>query len=421
MSEENPTSFKQRLQNLLQALPAWKAKSLALLARTKSDVLLPTFEKIRAQFKNRANPFTRQNFAALLQSVRNLDREKFRTLSRIIGGKIKALTQAAQFHLKNPKLLTAKLQQIDVRQWAEKISTSFQKQGTSFYSTLVAVVLSTYFISGPLALLIGRFIPEPPTVKMARTSDRGKTARSLNDYQIIFTRNLFSSRGIIPGEEATPTGQPQDQGGPPVRTTLPFNLIGTLILRDEFRSLATIEDKSASLVYPVRSEDEIPGKARIIKIDPTRVTFLNLSSGRREFIELPEDTNAGGPKITVGAPKKLSVGGGIEKVSPNQFNVARTEVDKAMADLNNILTQARAVPNFENGVPAGYSLFQIVPGSIYDKLGLQNGDVIMGLNGQPISDPGKAFEMLSELKTANHMELQVKRSGKVSTHAYEIR
>ena len=197
-------------------------------------------------------------------------------------------------------------------------------------------------------------------------------------------------------------------------------MIGTLILRDELRSLATIEDKSASLVYPVRSEDEIPGKARIIKIDPTRVTFVNLSSGRREFVELPEDLNAN-PRITLGTTKKVTAGGGIEKVAPNQFNVARTEVDKAMADLNNILTQARAVPNFENGAPSGYSLFQIVPGSIYDKLGLQNGDVIMGLNGQPINDPGKAFEMLSELKTANHMELQVKRSGKVSTHAYEIR
>jgi general secretion pathway protein C len=78
------------------------------------------------------------------------------------------------------------------------------------------------------------------------------------------------------------------------------------------------------------------------------------------------------------------------------------------------------VPNFENGQLAGYKLFQIVPGSIYDKLGLQNGDVIAGLNGQAINDPGKAFEMLSELKTSSHLELQIKRDGRVSNFAYNI-
>jgi general secretion pathway protein C len=96
-------------------------------------------------------------------------------------------------------------------------------------------------------------------------------------------------------------------------------------------------------------------------------------------------------------------------------------VDKALSDINNILTQARAVPNFENGVASGYKLFQIVPGSIYDKLGLQNGDVITGLNGEPINDPGKAFEMMSQLKTSNHLELQVRKEGKpASTYTYDI-
>jgi general secretion pathway protein C len=72
-------------------------------------------------------------------------------------------------------------------------------------------------------------------------------------------------------------------------------------------------------------------------------------------------------------------------------------------------------------VANGYKLFQIVPGSIYDKLGLQNGDIIQGLNGSPINDPGKAFEMLSELKTSSHLELQVKKDGKVQNKIYDIR
>ncbi|OFZ01493.1 MAG: hypothetical protein A2Z97_13550 [Bdellovibrionales bacterium GWB1_52_6] len=191
-----------------------------------------------------------------------------------------------------------------------------------------------------------------------------------------------------------------------------------MILRDEIRSIAMIEDKSAAAVYPVRIQDEIPTKARILQIEPSKVIFMNISSGRREFVELPEDLSSTAPRITLGGPSRS---GGIEQVTPSQFNVSRLEVDKALSNMNEILTQARAVPNFENGVPAGYKLFQIVPGSIYSKLGLQNGDVIAGVDGEPINDPGRAFELLGRLKTAARLELQVKRGGRVLNNAYEIR
>jgi general secretion pathway protein C len=239
--------------------------------------------------------------------------------------------------------------------------------------------------------------------------------KAIEDYGIIFGRNLFNSKGLIPGEDQP--NSVQDLGGAPVKTTLPFNLVGTMILRDPNRSIATIEDKSAALIYPVRVEDEIPGKAKILQIEPRRVIFVNVSSGRREFVDLPEESTDN-PKIALGTKKPS--GPGIEQVSPTQFNISRTEVDKTLADLNNVLTQARAVPNFENGMPAGYKLFQIVPGSIYDKLGLKNGDTIAGLNGQPITDPGKAFEMLSALKEQSHVDIQIKRDGTPQSFSYDF-
>jgi general secretion pathway protein C len=169
----------------------------------------------------------------------------------------------------------------------------------------------------------------------------------------------------------------------------------------------------------MRIDDEIPNKIRVLKIESKKVVFVNKALNRREYVELPDDARMQNPAFI---PKSsVSAGPGVEKVASTQYNVSRSEVDKALADINNILTQARAVPNFGNGVAAGYKLFQIVPGSIYDKLGLQNGDVISGLNGSPINDPAKAFEMLSELKTSNHLELQVKKDGKQQTYTYDIR
>ena len=189
--------------------------------------------------------------------------------------------------------------------------------------------------------------------------------------------------------------------------------MGTLVLSDSRRSVATLEDRSINMVYALQEDDQLVNKLKVLQVEAKRMTFLNLATGRKEFVEITEDANS--PSIKMGAPS-----GGIEKVAQNQFNVSRSEVDRALADFNNILTQARAIPYSESGVPSGYVLSQIVPGSIYDRLGLKDGDIISGLNGQPINDPGKAFEMLSELKTANHLELQVKKNGKQSTYTYEI-
>ena len=86
-----------------------------------------------------------------------------------------------------------------------------------------------------------------------------------------------------------------------------------------------------------------------------------------------------------------------------------------------MLTQARAIPHFENGQPAGYKLIQIVPGSVYEKLGLKNGDVLSGVNGEPITDPARAFELLSQLKTASQLELTVKRDGQMSNRSYNFK
>ena len=313
---------------------------------------------------------------------------------------------------KIPNLTT--LQPAAVLGWAQG---ALKQQNAALYGTAFTLIACSYFLADISALVAGKFIPDAPPARINRAAGPTRRIRGLDDYQVIFSRNLFNSEGRIPGEEA-PDGE---SGGTPIRTTLPFNLIGTLLMRDEQRSIATIEDKSASVVYPLRIQDEIPGKAKILQIEPNKVIFLNMTSRRREFIDIPEGDQ---PRVGFNVPVRTSPSSGavgIERASPTQFNIARSEVDRALSDLNNILTQARAVPNFENGAPAGYKLFQIVPGSIYDKLGLQNGDVIAGLNGSPVNDPGKAFEMLTELKTANHLELQIKRDGKSTGFTYDIR
>ncbi|MEK6577720.1 MAG: type II secretion system protein GspC [Bdellovibrionota bacterium] len=313
----------------------------------------------------------------------------------------------------------AELRKVEPAQVVNWANQTFQEGGFSLPGKILTVVLCTYSLAGITAFVAEKYIPAPPMSRPMRPVFSNRRIKTLDEYSVIFARNLFNSKGVIADDDAAPGSPIQDLGGAPIRTMLPLNLTGTMILRDELRSIATIEDKSNSTIYPMRVEDEIPSKLKIVKIEVRKVTFINSATGRREFIDMPDDSTGSG--LSIGNSFSRPTGPGIEQSSATQFNIARTEVDKAFGDMNSLLTQARAVPNFENGLPAGYKLFQIVPGSVYDKLGLKNGDVIAGVNGESINDPGVAFQKLSELKTSSRVELQIKRDGRPSTYTYDIR
>ncbi len=298
----------------------------------------------------------------------------------------------------------------------ELARNSVQRRGIGFHSTLGAVILSAYFVSDLVSLGIQSKLPMPDQQGYGVAAKARRTP-VMDDYSSIAARNLFNSDGKIPGEEGG-NGSMADPGGVPVKSSLPFNLIGTIILRDELRSIATIEDKSASLVYPVRVEDEIPSKAKILKIEARKVIFLNTGSGRREYIELPEELDANLPRVGISSGAKTAAA--IDRQG-NSFSVPRLELDRAFSDLNQVLTQARAVPHYENGVPAGYKLFQVMPDGFFGKLGLKDQDVICGIDGQPVNDPSKALELLGALRTANHIDLCIKRDSRAQTFSYDIR
>jgi general secretion pathway protein C len=337
-----------------------------------------------------------------------------------LSERARGISERAHLREKFQKLLPHDLAKSLPKSWdwraiLEWTSTAVQRRGASFYGTLLALILSSFFLADLASLWIEGKLPDTRAPELTGSASGGPVQRREEDFATIWGRNLFSSKGLIPGDNTPGAGM--DLGGAPQATSLPLNLVGTLILRNELKSIATIEDKSASMVYPVRVEDEIPSKIRVIKIEASRVTFVNISSGRREYVEIPEDASTGKVTLSRSTGKQTA---GIERTG-NSFAVPRLDLDRAFTDLNSVLTQARAVPHYENGVPAGYKLFQVIPDGFFAKLGLKDQDVICGIDGQPVNDPAKALELLGSLKTANHVDLCVKREGRQQQFSYDIR
>ncbi len=80
------------------------------------------------------------------------------------------------------------------------------------------------------------------------------------------------------------------------------------------------------------------------------------------------------------------------------------------------------VPNFTPDRQVnGFRIFQIHPGSIYQKLGLRNGDVIQFVNGIKMDDPTKCLELFSALKDRSNFTIDLKRRNQKMTFTYNVR
>ena len=286
------------------------------------------------------------------------------------------------------------------------------KRGESIrnLSFWICFILCANFVGDLFSLLFEKYLPTPPvSILSSRTKGGGQFTTS-GQYDIIAERNLFSSKAP---KKAT---NEIDLESEPVLTQLPLQLIGTVIFRNPARSLAAIQDKNESKMYPVRMGDQINDNVQILSVEPRRVVFINSSARRKEFIDIPEDQ----VKIstTTYAPKAAT---GISKEDETKFTISRSEIDSQMANFNVLITQARAVPEMRGGQMIGFKLTQIVPGSFYQKAGFTENDIIKSVNGEKITDAAKALELLQGIKSMPSLDMQIERNGKDINRNYDIR
>jgi general secretion pathway protein C len=113
---------------------------------------------------------------------------------------------------------------------------------------------------------------------------------------------------------------------------------------------------------------------------------------------------------------------GVQQVGQDTFHIDRREVEQALSSLNDLFTQARAIPySTAEGEIQGFRLFSIKPQSLVDRIGLKNGDIVQRVNGVEISDPSTAFALLQDLQGHSRVRVDVLRNHEPVTLSYEIR
>jgi len=110
-----------------------------------------------------------------------------------------------------------------------------------------------------------------------------------------------------------------------------------------------------------------------------------------------------------------------EEIAEEVIPITREELQGTINDLNQLMTQVRIRPYFRQGKPQGLIVSQIQTDSIFEKLGLMNGDIIASVNGEQMSSPEEAFQLYNSLNSGSQVSIEITRRGQKKTLTYDIR
>ena len=125
------------------------------------------------------------------------------------------------------------------------------------------------------------------------------------------------------------------------------------------------------------------------------------------------------PSPSAGPTSTLNIT--IRQVGPRDYEFSRQDMETALANLNQVATQARIIPTFRDGQPWGFKLFSIRPDSLFARLGLRNGDVLHRINGLPLDSVERGLEAIQKLRETPRIELEVDRDGQPVHQTYSMR
>jgi len=263
--------------------------------------------------------------------------------------------------------------------------------GARIANTLVAVRLE-----GPVASqrIVARVAPAAAGIEPAAA------------YDTIVQRDVFNP-GAAPAPEA-----PSETAK---RTDLNVKLWGTAVANDPAESYAIIEDLAGREQHLYRVGDSVLDAATLHRVEWDRVVLMR--DGVEEVLDLALERAGGGARA--GAPAAPAER--IRRTADNKFVIDRREMEKTVDNLNEVFTQARAVPYFQDGQTVGFRVFAIKPGSVFERIGLKNGDVIKRVNGVELTDPTKAITLFTELQNEGHIAVDLERNRQPQNFSYEIR
>ncbi|MGQ9695504.1 MAG: type II secretion system protein GspC [Thermodesulfobacteriota bacterium] len=293
-----------------------------------------------------------------------------------------------------------------------------------FWIIHLLFILTTSWLSARLVVIILQErltgLPSP----LITQSPSAPTAQAIpyQKYSLVVERNIFNP--YEKGLKLLPLGETKGipaKGGSEISAAeylSTYRLVGTITGPGAY-AYAIFQEGATKKQVIFRLHEKI-GEGEIINIFRNQVVIR--IRDKLETLAIAVKNKAERETSPTGRPmasaQKEDI---VRRLSTNHFLINKEDVRAYVGNINQFMTQARFRPYFAMGRPAGYIISEIVPGSLFEKIGLRNNDVVKKVNGQMINQPEEVFQAYSQLLNDAQIEVEIERRGQTEVFKYEIR
>ncbi len=278
----------------------------------------------------------------------------------------------------------------------------------------VIILMSTLIVRKQMAE--GTALPATPGA--SRPAEPDQTApdgpKPFAHYQVIARRDLFKTP-----KDAEPAKAAID-----IETLKPTNLklkLWGTITGEDGMTRAVIEDQTKRRQAFYRAGDEISSAQ--LKMILREKVILSVK-GEDQVLEIEKPSSTARPAAPRAAARRA--GGRPEQTQPPparsqpaQQKPARRTVRLKLSRLGPISedpedwnSYAAASPYKDENGASGLALNKITPSSPFRRLGIRNGDIILGINDQQVDNLGDVVKSLAAVSAGEELSLKIKRRGR---------
>ncbi|MDG2334062.1 MAG: type II secretion system protein N [Myxococcota bacterium] len=271
-------------------------------------------------------------------------------------------------------------------------------------ANLLLFSLSCYLVAD-IINRVGAFALIPEGQSLAAVAPpAAPTALPWSKRQMILDRNLFGAQVVE--EQALEEPEPEEDLQ---KTRLPLRLLGTVASEDNVVASAAIENTQDRLHQVVRTGHTLNKFSDVVvaRIERGRVVLQN-GAQREELLLDPNGPSLPSPIVSKRASPRASRRRASPPARPNvQDRLAEMVSSGAGQGAAALLGQARILPKYQSGKMKGIELSQIKADSLFEKIGLIDGDVITSINGLLIDDPTAQQKLLGAFTGSEELVAEV--------------
>ena len=291
-----------------------------------------------------------------------------------------------------------------------------------FIILLVAVI--TYMLGKNIALFLNRAPTLASSARSTISIPQEKPDTSLQDINKIASTNLFNAKE---SEKSLGVAAKKDIESivcteANVQTSMQIKLLDTIVLQDSVKSVASVQMRGSSELMNVREGERLDEMAEVSKINRMKLILKNLQTGECEYASSETEPEAEMPNLKIVSAK---IGKSLFKSSNpniknvgNTFKIKKTFRDSMINNMSDILTQAKAVQITNPDGSICFKMTEVVAGSLYSQLDIQDNDIICNINGKKIDNLNELMGLLGKIKEIDQFQIGLNRNGMTENKEY---